>query len=205
MYSFVFFGFYESSEIRFIEKYLRPDLSVIELGGSAGIVSSHIVNRLESGRRYVIVELNPTLIETNNTNVVRHNRNNVNVMHVNKAISYNFSKISFDISGNNTETSVYSNRREYGQYEVETVKFNEIVDLLDETGYTLVSDIEGAELELLMEEHEVLKNCKQLFIELHTSEYKGERYSVEMIKQLLIDKHEFKLVDQHGPVCYLKR
>src|SRR6185437_3344965 len=54
----IFWGFYESAEIRLINKFLNPDLPVIELGGSLGIISSFILNKLNSNTSLTVVEPN---------------------------------------------------------------------------------------------------------------------------------------------------
>ena len=47
----IFWGFYESAEIRLIEKYFDGKTDVIELGSSMGIVSTHIAKKLVAGKR----------------------------------------------------------------------------------------------------------------------------------------------------------
>src|SRR4051812_6437349 len=42
----IFWRIYEGAEIRFVHQFLRPDLDVIELGSSIGVLSCHIKQRL---------------------------------------------------------------------------------------------------------------------------------------------------------------
>src|SRR5689334_8344200 len=56
----IYWGFYESAEIRFIHKYLRHDLPIIELGTSVGIVAC--ISRKKNSEQLVCVEANPELI-----------------------------------------------------------------------------------------------------------------------------------------------
>src|SRR4051794_25130001 len=65
----LFWGFYESAERRFVTRYLRRDLDVVELGGSIGVVSSLIASRLEGHARLISVEANPGLIDVLSSNV----------------------------------------------------------------------------------------------------------------------------------------
>jgi FkbM family methyltransferase len=201
----VFWGFYESAEIRFIEKYLRNDVDVVELGGSLGIVSSHIVGRLGNGRRLFTVELNPTLIEVIKENISRHNHSGVVAEQVNKAISYDRNNLRFNITGNNTETSVYSSYDSNGCFEVETTKLSEIVNAELFKEFALVADIEGAEVEVISEDAGSFENCHQLFIELHDVNYKGMQYKVEALASLITAKSGLRVVDKHGPVFYFSR
>ena len=69
--SLIFWGFYESAELRLIRKHLPATLDVVELGGSLGVVAAHIGQRLEPGRQLISVEANPALIEALRTNITR--------------------------------------------------------------------------------------------------------------------------------------
>src|SRR5687768_4025361 len=60
----IFWGFYESAEIRFIEKYVDGKMDVIELGASSGIVSAHIVRKLNPSAKMICVEGNSNLANT---------------------------------------------------------------------------------------------------------------------------------------------
>jgi len=59
----IFFGMYESAETRSIQKYLRPDLDVIELGASFGIVTCHILKKIMKGKKLICVEANPEMLD----------------------------------------------------------------------------------------------------------------------------------------------
>ena len=52
----LFWRLYESAEIRYVNRWLSPDLDVVELGSSIGVVSSHIRRRLKPDRRLICVE-----------------------------------------------------------------------------------------------------------------------------------------------------
>src|SRR2546423_14009346 len=58
----LFWGFYESAEIRFVRQYLRRDCDAVELGSSLGVVSCNVRRRLMPRRRLVCVEANPRLL-----------------------------------------------------------------------------------------------------------------------------------------------
>jgi hypothetical protein len=51
--------------------------------------------------------------------------------------------------------------------------------------YTIVSDIEGAEIAILLNETEVLKRCRALIIELESCTYRGEHYSLGRIRDII--------------------
>jgi FkbM family methyltransferase len=60
----IFWGLYETSELRFLRQYLVPDLDVVDLGASIGVAAAHAAPRLNSGARYLAVEANPSLQAT---------------------------------------------------------------------------------------------------------------------------------------------
>jgi FkbM family methyltransferase len=205
MVAAVFWGFYESSEIRFIEKYMRTDLNVIELGSSVGIVSSHIASKLGNGRHFIMVEANPFLIEAIQTNIKRHQNTDSTFEIINRAVGYDSEEVMISISNNNTETRVIKNGTSDGSVAVKTVAFGDLVKDNNIGNYILICDIEGSEVEMLLRETDALKNCIQLFIELHSTIYNGKAYSIDVLKNILVDRHGFNIEKEHGPVVYFSR
>jgi len=195
----IFWGFYESAEIRLINKFLNPDLPVIELGGSLGIISSFILHKLNSNSSLTVVEANASLVPTIEKNIKRHNSKNIPTTIIQKAIAYSNAFIYMDITNDNT-TSHISENDESGTL-VATIQLNSITP---EKPYTLVCDIEGAEVALLKEDKKALKNCVQLFIELHETTYNGRFYSYEDLINLLI-MNGFIFRSRDGNVIFLDR
>jgi ubiquinone/menaquinone biosynthesis C-methylase UbiE len=56
MVSSIFFGLFESAEIRFVRRYVASDLDCLELGSGIGLVSRAIAETLQPGRLLVCVE-----------------------------------------------------------------------------------------------------------------------------------------------------
>jgi len=200
----LFWGFYESAEIRLIQKYLRTDLCVIELGSSLGVVSSHIASRLRSATHLVCVEANPYLIDTISENINRHRYSNFAFEVLNNAVSYDGGEVMISVSSDNTETSISKSWKK-GNVAVGSITFEDIVRRIANREYVLVCDIEGSELEILLREKEIFERCCQLFIELHQTTYENTVYSVEMVKEIIVNRHGFKLVEEHGPVVYFEK
>jgi len=202
----VFWGFYESAEVRFIEKYLQKNLAVIELGSSLGIVSSHIVSKLEPGSPFLTVEANPYLIETIERNIGRKKPTQNKIEVLNNAIGYGRENVSIAITGNNTETRVIQEgHATAGTVSVKTLSLADLVRKIGQHEYALVSDIEGSELEWLLHEDQSLVPCRQLFIELHDTNFQGKYYTIDMVKEIIINKHGFSVADEHGPVVYFSK
>jgi len=202
----IFWGFYESAEIRFIQKYLRGNLDVVEMGGSLGIVSAHIVSKLNPGRKIVTVEANPFLIDNINANLKKFAKEGTGYKTINCAIQYSVSEIALNISADNTESSV--ERIEYkkpGAVMVQAITLSTIIKKENLYDFSLVCDIEGSEIGIILLDKESLRQCKELFIELHDTEYEGKGYTPNEILNKLVTEHRFKLIDRHGPVCYLQK
>ena len=71
--------------------------------------------------------------------------------------------------------------------------------------FILVMDIEGAEIEIILNEEESLKDCKHLFVELHETTLDKNLYRVDDMIDILINIHKFKLIDKNDNVCYLNK
>jgi FkbM family methyltransferase len=196
----IFWGFYEAAEIRFVEKYIKGDMDVIELGASSGIVSSHIVSKLSPNNRLISVEANKALRSTWLKNTDRHNAHGSFKTLLNCAIYYDDDHVSFNSSDNTTESSI-GNPGSQSSLAM-TVPARKLSSLLEDfkiKSYALVCDIEGAEVGILINDGDVFSDCRMLLIELHSTEYKNTVYDVEFIKDLVIKKG-FSLTDQHGNV-----
>jgi FkbM family methyltransferase len=202
----IFWGFYESAEIRFVEKYFDGQIDAIELGASSGIVSSHIVSKFQNrSRRLVGVEANKILSETWHKNVERHKQANVNIDMLNNAIHYGAESVSFAASNNTTESRVLVGGTNSGEVvKVNSISLGELVRNQSLLDYALFCDIEGAELQIFLNETDSLINCKQLFIELHESYEGSKKFAIDDIN-MLIQKKGFLLVERHGPVFYYNR
>lgn len=199
----VFWGFYESAEIRFIEKYFNGDVDAIELGASSGIVSSHIISKFQtSAKRFIGVEANGNLRTTWNNNVARHNRSQVNATLLNYAVYYSGESVRFALSGNPTESRISQgdgvNTKEI---EVTSITLSALLSNHAVKDFALFCDIEGGELQIFLNEKASLANCKQIFIELHECNEKSKHYAVRDIN-LLIQEKGFELIDSHGAVHY---
>jgi FkbM family methyltransferase len=203
----IFWGIYESAEIRFVEKYFKGEVDAIELGASCGVVSSHIVSKLQGNKRRLIgVEANHSLSKTWQSNVAVHNVNGADVLFLNRAISYHGDSVKFALSSNTTESKIATSDVGENEYiEVSSITLSRLIQEYQiSNDYALFCDIEGAELQLFLNEDNSLKKCKYLFIELHESNEQGIYYSVDDLN-LLIQKRGFKLIDRHGPVFHYRQ
>lgn len=151
-------GGWEQCERARIDKFL-PDMDVIEMGAGLGFISC-ITNRKLVNRQHIVIEANPLLIP-----ILEHHMeiNNITFTILNKA--YNCSKKSVDfwvISAHENIVGIAHAKA----FNVPAISLSEILDEYNINEYSLIMDIEGAEIHLI-EEPRSLDKCKMIIIEIH--------------------------------------
>jgi FkbM family methyltransferase len=170
--STLFFGRYEAEEIALARRYLDPGLPLVELGGSIGVVAC-VTNRLLSRPdRHVVVEASPVLLPTLEANR-KMNGCKFTVEHA--ALAYNTDWLDFPLEGHFLHSRVGGP----GQTaRVRAVTLGMLLEKYDFGTINLVSDIEGAEIDLVEHEPEVLRRrVKILVMETHACNVGEERVS----------------------------
>jgi FkbM family methyltransferase len=203
----LFWGMYESAEMRFINKYLRPDLDTVELGASLGVITSEISRKLNHSRRIVCVEANPSLIETLQKNI---NENcvdrNVRVVHAaiyDSGTKEGFVKLAF--GDDNTDSRITETFLK-NSVSVPAMTLNTVLETQGiSDDFTLVSDVEGAEAAFIENDDGALRKCQQVIIELHETNWRGALLTAEHLRGRLERRHGFRLVESYGPVCVFER
>jgi FkbM family methyltransferase len=199
---------YESAEQRFVARYMRTDLDVVELGSSLGVVTSQIARRLQRGRRIVAVEANEALLPIIRANVKR-NAPQVAVELVHGAIDHSgASEVELVLGPHSFAGHVGHVGSEHPGAPSRRVQALTLRKVLADHGlgdYVLVSDIEGAEAGIIAEEHDALARCRQLLCELHDARRGDRVYSAADLSRLLRSSHGFRLRDHYGNVCVFER
>jgi FkbM family methyltransferase len=161
--SHLLLGDYEMGERAIIGRLLDPSLPVIELGGCLGVVASLTNRRLLRPDRHVVVEAHPELLP-----LLRHNRdrNGARFEIVHAAVAYGCDTVEFCEGGNFLAGRL--GRKVGRRFTVPAVT---LAGLLDRFGFdqcTLVSDIEGAESDVIQKDRAVLETrVATLIIEWH--------------------------------------
>ena len=201
----IFWGFYESAEIRLLNKYFKGDSDVIECGASSGIVSAFIVSKFKDQRlRYIGVETNDRLRDLWTLNTSRHNRLSNTARLINAAVYYDATWAPFNISDNPTSSSLDETVTSHLQNRVRAIRLSDLVrdEMID--SFTLVSDIEGGEAAILVHEDLIFTSCKGIFIELHDTWYQGKLYQVGDLRRM-IELRAFRVIENIGNVFYFER
>ncbi|HEV2914551.1 MAG TPA: FkbM family methyltransferase [Pyrinomonadaceae bacterium] len=203
----LFWRFYESAEIRFVDRYIRRDLDVVELGSSLGVVACQIRKRISESSKLLCVEANPGLVGLISRNL-EVNSLDKKVSIIGKAIDYDPTQrgsVNFHFGDSNISGKVAEQQRAVDGSRVPTTT---LAQLMNENGindYVLVSDIEGAEAGIALADKEALKTCRQIIIELHDTVFDNKRVDVEQMCKAFINLHGFTLRDRYGPVCVFEK
>ena len=200
----LFFKIYERAEIDHVRSHLDGTYDVIELGGSIGVNSMQIKKKLYPGKQLLIVEAAPHLAQILQSNLDL-NALNQDVKVLNRAIDYSGAKeVHFCVE----ESSLSGKVNSASTSKTVTVGTTNLLEIITENSFgefVLVSDIEGMEIPIFLEDQDALKNCKQIFLEIDGVEYKGEKFSInDIICQ--IEGLGFEIIDQyHNCVCFNKK
>lgn len=195
----LFFGVYESAERRFVRRYLDPNLNTIELGSSIGGVSSHIAACLAKDTTLICVEANPIVIPVLRQNLAR-NAPHIDYRLVHGAIHYASETVSFDVAANPLDSAVGGKA---STTTVPAVRLSTLVEQMPlHESFQLVSDIEGAELQVLLNDAAVLSRFKRCIVELH--EVNSPDWNIDKLETEWLNCG-FTLIDKYGPVCVLER
>lgn len=194
----LYLGLHESQEIALVRQHLVAELPVIELGGGIGVVSCIINRILANPRDHIVVEANPDLIPTLETN---RGINRCQFQLRNLALAYDGLEIALAIA------SFASSRVDgSGQRRVQ-VKTTTLARLLHESGFArinLVADIEGAEVDLVEREGSLLSQRVQtLVLEIHPR-FTGVERAAEMLA--VIESLGFaETARSHNVLAFLNR
>jgi FkbM family methyltransferase len=185
----LFWRLYERRERMCIRKYLDPNLDVVELGGSIGVAACQIRRKLSPQRKLVTVEANPKLIDILNTNL-KINNCLENTKILNRAIAYHQETVLFYAPPHDHAGAHLAHPEQIEQHPDETISvaaitLSKILETEQIEEFTLVSDVEGAEAEILRYEGNSLKRCRQIIIELHDTTLDSQVVTIDqMVKQL---------------------
>ena len=187
----LYWGSYEKKEISFVQKYLTENEDVIELGSSIGVMGS-IISQKQTTGKYISVEADPALINANAKNLALNRKSDYVLL--NKAVDYFNKTVSFSASKSTLTGKINRNNLDTSTAIIETITLNEICTTYNLNNFTLVSDIEGAEITILINDEIALKKCKKIIIEFHDTEYNGRKYLIQDMVNIVINNN-FKILD----------
>lgn len=171
----LYLGLHELQEIALVHQYLIAELPVIELGGGIGVVSCITNRKLAHPKDHIVLEANPSLISTLETNG-RINRCEFQIRNV--ALAYGGPEIALTL-----DSYVSSRVGGVGPRRVQ-VATTTLTRLLQESGFArinLVADIEGAEVDLVEHEGKLLRERVQMLILETHPHFAGVERTAQML------------------------
>jgi FkbM family methyltransferase len=216
----LFWGLYEKAEINFVRNYLRPELDVVELGASLGVVSLHIAQRQAPDRLLVCVEANPELIPVIRRNLDRNlTKRRLEIVNVAVADGET-THVEFEVAADPLEShlertsngvpcsaTTQSANAMDGARRTCRVPAARLSHLLQQYGidrYALVCDIEGAEASIFLHDAESLQGCQQIVLETHPNLYGAWGCTRQELNARLVELG-FARKQVRGPVEYWER
>jgi FkbM family methyltransferase len=176
----LFFDFvYETPERDALERYLKPELPVVELGASIGVIACLTNKKLTDPQRHLVVEANPDLLRLLVENRER-NACRFSVMHA--AIGYGAQETMFY-----QHKDFLCGSLQHASHKYVSVKTLGLGDVLNGFNYprcTLICDIEGGEGDLIEQELGLIaERVETLIIEIH-EQVLGKEAVEKVIRQL---------------------
>ena len=197
-------GDYELPERDMIAQWLPRDLPVIELGGSFGIVSNKIRRHIAPQHALVVVEAITSLVDLCHRNATT-GAGVGKVEVVNAALAYGEgATVRFRITPG-VHMSHVASRDEAGLLiEVPRVSLADLRrDHKIPGPYSLVCDIEGAELAMIENDTVALRDCAVMVMEVHSGPILAAGRSMTHFLRLLSDLG-FEVVDRKKSVIVAK-
>lgn len=192
----IFWGVWESAEIRFSKRFAQTDM-IVELGSSIGVTLG-VLSNLRHDTTFICVEASAANFKKLSRLQKQLSTNNVYSL-INKAIAYGKDNVGF--ASTSTTGSKIDETIEDTESFVPAITLTRLLQenqVNDE--YTLITDIEGAESEIFFKDEIALKNCVRIIAELEeTSAYSIE----EQINKLI--SVGFSITESYGNVFVFSR
>lgn len=200
MQSAIWFGFHERSEARAIRKFLPSNLPVVELGACSGFTTAQVLSK--TNNVVISVEANPVMSARLAAWQKELNISRLSV--VQAAINYEGPTLRLLLDPGllgSRLVKLGEGQAQTDRIEIEcpSITLGELLADGRIEQYTLVSDIEGAEAQLLnLETPKVIGGCEHIQIELHDCEWGGKQYFRGDLVKLIKSKWKMDLVFTDG-------
>ena len=179
----IFWRMYEKAEASSIIKYLTDANDVVELGSSIGVVGC-LAGKLKGDRRLLCVEVNQELIPLIERNMELNQVSNYKIRNV--AIGSSDESIWFTPGKHSTHGQVGAHVSEHS-IKIESMALSALLSQESIGEFVLICDIEGSEIDIILDDSDSLRNCKLIVMETHSVRRKNRTYSPEAIRDLIVN------------------
>ncbi|MCB9989244.1 MAG: FkbM family methyltransferase [Rhodospirillales bacterium] len=208
----IYRGTYERHETRLLRDHFKTADTIIDLGSNIGVISRIACEeKLAKTGRIMCVEPNPLSFPALQKNMGRatNNRPDVRIAFINAAIGQtadNDQTAEF-LMRNNLSSGLSSHTKRTNRDQIINVPIQSLTNIVKgllADHFSLIADIEGAEIDLIDHEAAVMERCDQIMIELHKPKLTGRPDTPDMMVRKL-EKQGFALRAQSGDCYYLAR
>lgn len=195
---------YEADEAHFIQQSLPSGMNVIELGGSLGVISRVIRRTIGQDAQHIVVEANPDLAPICRANALCDVKPGLTTV-LEGAIAYSGDATIRFSRGETHHSGHIAGPDEQDTFETPTLKLSDVLEKLPKDAvWSLVSDIEGGEMDLFLNEPpKTFEKLAYAVIEIHPDAFGAMGYCEDrFMAQLKASK--LTLVDRRADVLLLK-
>jgi FkbM family methyltransferase len=197
--STIYFGIYEVGERELTKRFIDRNLPTVEIGGSIGGVACTTNVLLRDPKAHVVLECNPLVLPTLEKNRALNGAGFTIEPH---ALAYGSETIRFGVCRDH-----FMMGRLFGDGDQITVATTTLRKILDKYGFetiNLISDSEGAEVEMVENEGDLLRErVKWIVLETHAVE-RGDDAIQTMLGRLYSLGFEVAHKDADKPVLALR-
>ena len=202
----LFWGYYEAGMRRAVCEVMRRDLPVVELGGGLGFITTLIAQRTRAEKQ-IAFEADPGRVPLLRDTLERNDCTGVTI--VRRALDYTGAETVVlgrepHIAARHVSSSESSAD---GENVVKTpaTTLNQVLDEHDIGDFVLISDIEGAELDVFEgEASEAGPRCRQAIVEVHPVERNGRSLGRDEVARRLCDAWIMEQVRIDGDIRVLE-
>ncbi|MBV1863256.1 MAG: FkbM family methyltransferase [Rhodobacteraceae bacterium] len=193
---------YEAPEARLIKAHLPRGSDVIELGGCMGVISAVIRDRVGPEARHIVVEADAGLAQICMVNAeagAEAGKTQVVVA----AVDYSGAKTVSFASGKNAHVGHLAAEGEDGAA-VPTTTLSALAAQIGEGPFSVVCDIEGAEIAMFENEAALMDRVQVIILETHPKFYDGGAEAEAKLLALLESYGMTLVARDDNVVCLLR-
>ena len=185
----LFAGRYERFEIKLLRRYFELDDTIIEIGANIGVVARYaFLEKLKDGGTYICVEPNPNSRAALEANMRRAQalspKKKFQIVIAAVSGPQNDGKAEDFVLRENLGSGLASQTKRSEDDTIVQVASRSLGSLMKEfapNGASLICDVEGAEIPMILEDPQSFANIRQMVIELHEPKLTGRPEMVEFM------------------------
>ena len=199
----ILFSYYESAEIKLMNKYFKPDIITIDIGSGIGATMCTFAQKAK--KKIICIEASKFCINQLKINFKKNKLKNFVI--INKLFfarkNINNQKITFKENKDFTHNKLIKDNTDTKKNITNNnaVTLNKIIKKFALKHVQILCDIEGEEINFTKKDFEDFRLCQNLIIEIHTQNKVKINYLLKNFKMIA----SLQLVERKNSVFYLKK